>query len=41
VGDIEPYLRMADETGMRIRSVIDTHGHPAGAGGRGGAARLE
>jgi hydroxyacylglutathione hydrolase len=27
VGDIEPYLRTADETGMRIRFVIDTHVH--------------
>src|SRR6516165_7821013 len=27
VGDIEPYLRAADETGMRIRFVIDTHVH--------------
>jgi hydroxyacylglutathione hydrolase len=27
VGDIEPYLRAADETGMRILSVIDTHVH--------------
>ena len=27
VGDIEPYLRMADDTGMRIRFVIDTHVH--------------
>jgi hydroxyacylglutathione hydrolase len=27
VGDIEPYLRTADETGMRILSVIDTHVH--------------
>jgi hydroxyacylglutathione hydrolase len=27
VGDIEPYLRTADETGMRILSVIDTHLH--------------
>ncbi|HJU19266.1 MAG TPA: MBL fold metallo-hydrolase [Stellaceae bacterium] len=27
VGDIAPYLRTADETGMRIRFVIDTHVH--------------
>ncbi len=27
VGDIRPYLRAADETGMRIRFVIDTHVH--------------
>ena len=27
VGDIQPYLRVADETGMRIRFVIDTHIH--------------
>jgi glyoxylase-like metal-dependent hydrolase (beta-lactamase superfamily II) len=27
VGDIRPYLRAADETGMRIRFVIDTHIH--------------
>jgi hydroxyacylglutathione hydrolase len=27
VGDIAPYLRIADETGMRIRFVIDTHLH--------------
>ena len=27
VGEIEPYLRMADETGMRILFVIDTHVH--------------
>ncbi len=27
VGDIEPYLTAADETGMRIRFVIDTHLH--------------
>ncbi|HEV2303583.1 MAG TPA: MBL fold metallo-hydrolase [Stellaceae bacterium] len=27
VGDIRPYLRVADETGMRIRFVIDTHIH--------------
>ena len=27
VGDIEPYLRAADDTGMRIHFVIDTHLH--------------
>ena len=27
VGDIAPYLRAAEETGMRIRYVIDTHLH--------------
>jgi hydroxyacylglutathione hydrolase len=27
LGDIEPYLRVADETGMRIRLVVDTHVH--------------
>jgi glyoxylase-like metal-dependent hydrolase (beta-lactamase superfamily II) len=27
LGDIEPYLRAADETGMRIRFVVDTHIH--------------
>ena len=27
VGDIAPYLRVAQETGMRIRYVIDTHLH--------------
>ena len=27
VGDISPYLRTANETGMRIRYVIDTHLH--------------
>ena len=27
LGDIEPYLRVADETGMRIRFVVDTHIH--------------
>jgi glyoxylase-like metal-dependent hydrolase (beta-lactamase superfamily II) len=27
VGDIEPYLRLADETGLRLRFVIDTHVH--------------
>ena len=27
VGDIEPYLRAADKTGMRIDFVIDTHVH--------------
>ena len=27
VGDIEPYLRAADATGMRIDYVIDTHIH--------------
>ena len=27
LGDIEPYLRVADETGMRIRFVVDTHVH--------------
>ena len=27
VGDIEPYLRTAEDTGMRIRFVIDTHLH--------------
>jgi hydroxyacylglutathione hydrolase len=27
LGDIEPYLRVADETGMQIRFVIDTHVH--------------
>src|SRR5580700_9292645 len=27
LGDIEPYLRLADETGMRIRFVVDTHVH--------------
>lgn len=27
IGDIGPYRRMADETGMRIRYVIDTHLH--------------
>ena len=27
VGDIEPYFRVADETGMRIRFVVDTHVH--------------
>ncbi len=27
VGDIEPYLRMAGDTGMRIRFVVDTHVH--------------
>ncbi len=27
VGDIAPYLRIAEETGMRIRYVIDTHLH--------------
>lgn len=27
LGDVEPYLRVADETGMRIRFVVDTHVH--------------
>jgi hydroxyacylglutathione hydrolase len=27
VGDIAPYLRVADNTGMRIRFVVDTHIH--------------
>jgi hydroxyacylglutathione hydrolase len=27
LGDIEPYLRIADETDMQIRFVIDTHVH--------------
>ncbi len=27
LGDIEPYLRVADETGMQIRFVVDTHVH--------------
>ena len=27
LGDIEPYLRVADQTGMRIRFVVDTHIH--------------
>ncbi len=27
IGDIGPYRRMADDTGMRIRYVIDTHLH--------------
>jgi len=27
VGDIRPYLRVADETGMRIKFVVDTHIH--------------
>ena len=27
LGDIEPYLRVADETGMRIHFVVDTHVH--------------
>jgi glyoxylase-like metal-dependent hydrolase (beta-lactamase superfamily II) len=27
LGDVEPYLRVADESGMRIRFVIDTHLH--------------
>ena len=27
VGDIEPYLRAADDAGMRIHFVIDTHVH--------------
>jgi hydroxyacylglutathione hydrolase len=27
LGDIEPYQRVADETGMRIRFVVDTHIH--------------
>jgi hydroxyacylglutathione hydrolase len=27
IGDIAPYLRVADNTGMRIRFVIDTHIH--------------
>lgn len=27
VGEIEPYLRTADETGMRVLFVIDTHVH--------------
>jgi glyoxylase-like metal-dependent hydrolase (beta-lactamase superfamily II) len=27
VGDIAPYLRTANETGMRIRFVVDTHVH--------------
>lgn len=27
VGDIAPYLRLAEETGMRIRYVVDTHLH--------------
>lgn len=27
VGDIQPYLRAAEETGMRIHFVIDTHVH--------------
>lgn len=27
LGDIEPYLRIADETGMNIRFVVDTHIH--------------
>jgi glyoxylase-like metal-dependent hydrolase (beta-lactamase superfamily II) len=27
VGDIDPYLKTAEETGMRIRYVIDTHLH--------------
>ena len=27
VRDIEPYFRVADETGMRIRFVVDTHVH--------------
>lgn len=26
-GDIRPYLRVADETGMRLRFVVDTHIH--------------
>ncbi len=27
LGDIEPYLQIAEETGMRIRFVVDTHIH--------------
>jgi glyoxylase-like metal-dependent hydrolase (beta-lactamase superfamily II) len=27
LGDIRPYLRVAEETGMRIRFVVDTHVH--------------
>jgi glyoxylase-like metal-dependent hydrolase (beta-lactamase superfamily II) len=27
LGDIRPYIRVADETGMRIRLVVDTHVH--------------
>jgi hydroxyacylglutathione hydrolase len=27
LGDIEPYLRAAEETGLRLRFVIDTHVH--------------
>jgi glyoxylase-like metal-dependent hydrolase (beta-lactamase superfamily II) len=27
VGDIEPYLRASEETGMRIKFVVDTHVH--------------
>jgi len=27
LGDIQPYLRVADQTGMRIRFVVDTHIH--------------
>ena len=27
VGDIEPYLRASEETGMRIKFVVDTHIH--------------
>ena len=27
VGDVSPYLRAAEDTGMRIRYVIDTHLH--------------
>ena len=27
IGDVEVYLRAAEETGMRIRFVIDTHIH--------------
>src|SRR5215469_2806124 len=27
LGDSEPYLRVADQTGMRIRFVVDTHIH--------------
>ena len=28
VGDIAPYLRVADNTGMNIKYVVDTHIHP-------------
>ena len=27
LGDIEPYMHVADETGMQIRFVVDTHIH--------------